>query len=122
MQKDIAKNDQRSSGCTLRQKKTRLYLRGALKYFSINQHQSAPISIISISQHLSASIITNQHQSESIRINQNQSASIIINQNQSASSSINHDQSASVSINQHIEQHIQSASINICNCINCIKT
>ena len=63
------KNDRRSSGGTLRQKKTWLNLIGAS--ISINQHQSASICI-------------NRHQSASISINQNQSASIN-KKNQSAS-------------------------------------
>ena len=69
------KIDRRSSGGTLRQKKTRLNLIWAL--ISISQHQSATISI---NKQISASISTNQLQSESIGINQNQSASIRINQ------------------------------------------
>ena len=81
------KNNQRSSGGTLRQKKTWLTLIWAP--ISINNHQSASISII---KHQSASISINQHryywsnkhQSVPVSINQHQSASISINLHQSA--------------------------------------
>ena len=80
----LTKNDRRSSRGTLQQKKTRLNLIWA------------SISIVSINQHLPASISTSQHQSESISINWHQSASITISQHQSATISI------SISINQNL--------------------
>ena len=76
--------------------------------FSIQRHQSAPISInqcqsasININQKQVALIIINQHQKAPISINQHQSASISSNQNQSVSIRVNQNQSASININQH---------------------
>ena len=98
------KIDRRSSGGTLRQKKTCLNLISAS--ISISQHQSA---FISIHQHQSAQIRNIQRQWASISINQHQSAPISIKHNQSASASITQHQSAyqpayrsAYSINQHL--------------------